>query len=200
MTRLAVQDQCLSPGIVAATAPPCVQSSRAYGVQVYNASVTAGAFEENLLTTMSGTDWGRIREVDLVMCISPCSDSQCSSLEREDFFPESELNDRWRPFDLNVTESDPARFSKSPPDDTLSLLENGCLHLVSPDSLFDLMEQYLQGFVQATSSSGVGNDVYPHVQYGAVVGRHESHENHKGKSVSLRDLLGGEMAMVVIPL
>lgn len=139
---------CRGYGAATCTIKPCIQ--------VYNATVTAGTFEENLLQTMSGADWGRIRETDtggdmyLAML-----DSKCASQERTDSFPDSELKDRWRPFDFNLTESDTAQFAKSLPENILSLIETGCLHLVSPTLLFYSVGQYLQGFVQATPGSSM---------------------------------------------
>lgn len=142
---------CRGYGAATCTIKPCIQ--------VYNATVTAGTFKENLLTTMSGADWGRIRKVDAEDIYLAILDSQCSSQERTDSFPDSKLKDRWRPFDFNVTESDSAQFPNSLPDNIASLIENGCLHLMSPDRLFYSVGQYLQGFVQSTSSfMGGGSD------------------------------------------
>lgn len=133
---------CRGYGAATCTIKPCVQ--------VYNATVIAGNFEENLLTTFSGADWGRIRGVYNLDLYLAMLDSQCSTRERTDSFPDFELKDRWRPFDFNVTVSDPAQLVKSLPDNIQSLIENGCLHLMAPDALLESVGQHLQGFVQAS--------------------------------------------------
>lgn len=141
---------CRGYGAATCTIKPCVQ--------VYNATVIAGTFEENLLTTFSGVEWGRIRHVDNGDMYLAMLDSQCSSRERTDSFPDSELKNRWRPFDFNVTVSDTAQLAKSLPENILSLIEDGCLHLVSPSLLLYFVGNYLQGFVQASMGSGSVND------------------------------------------
>lgn len=131
---------CRGYGAATCTIKPCIQ--------VYNATVTAGTFKENLVTTLSGTSWGRIRGVDsnytyyLAMV-----DSQCSQQERTDSSADSELKDRLKSFDFNIPDAD--IDLNAPPKELLSLVEDGCLHLVAPDYLLYTVGQYLQGTVQA---------------------------------------------------
>lgn len=140
---------CRGYGAATCAIKPCVK--------VYNATVTAGTFEEKLVTTISGTSWGRIRGVDsnetyfLAML-----DSQCSTKERTASSADSELKDRWRPFDAHVPDWDSMEFlatgypPSALPRHMLSLLEDGCLHLVSHDWLLGSMSSHLRGTVGTT--------------------------------------------------
>lgn len=132
--------RCRGYGAAVCTMQPCVR--------VYNATVAAGAFEEKLVTTMSGTDWGSIRVNGRWTAYLAMLDSQCASQNQSKSTPDADLRDRWVPFDLNVAgSSDSAALAKSLPSNVTSLIEEGCLYLVNWMLPLYVLDE-LNGFVQ----------------------------------------------------
>lgn len=135
---------CRGYGAAVCTMRPCVK--------VYNATVAAGVFEENLITTISGTDWGSIRDKNGWTVYLAMLDSQCASRNHSESSPNVDIRSRWMPFDLTVASSDPATFAKSLPSNVTSLIQDGCLYLASIEStLISSPLEYLRGFVQSTT-------------------------------------------------
>lgn len=138
---------CRSYGAAVCTMQPCVR--------VYNATVAAGVFQENLVTTMPGKSWGSIHDTDGWTSYLAMRDSQCSSHNQSSSTLNVDSRDRWVPFDLTVaSSSDPATFEKSLPSNVTSLVEDGCLYIVDATDILDVLEG-ISGFV-GTSSVSMG--------------------------------------------
>lgn len=141
---------CRGYGAAVCTIRPCVQ--------VFNATISAGILEETLLVNSTDVTWGTIyatsgRPAYLALMDTECSDQNQTTLPQDSY-----TSSRWIPYNLNLTAPDAGDAGPEPvtlPSTVTSLLDNGCLYVVSVDEIFVAVEQYLSGTIQAYASSGI---------------------------------------------
>lgn len=148
--------------------PDASWSCRGYGaalcslnpcVQTYSASVSAGILEERLIDSSSDTTWGTIYDSRGGLAFLSLIDTYCSSA----IHPSS--GNRWMPYDYNLSIPFNMNYrDETPlPDEMMSLLESGCLYLISADAIIDVATIYLSGRIEAkgygTNRSQLADDL-----------------------------------------
>lgn len=146
---------CQGYGAAICSLEPCVK--------IYNATISAGVLEENLVASSSGTAWGTIYTPDddygsyLALIDTHCS-AGIQTLSSRD----SSVGGRWVPYDFSLADADVERDEDDIiigfhlPDDVTSLLDNGCLYLMSAISTFSSVQMSLIGMVQGLPSAIAG--------------------------------------------
>lgn len=144
---------CQGHGAAVCSLKPCVQ--------IYNASISAGVLEENLVETSSDTTWGTIYDSSGGLAFLTLIDTQCSSAIQTPSSLNPSRGQRWLPYNYNLSiPFNPNFMDETPlPDDAMSLLESGCLYLISPDSIIDVATLYLRGSIEAKGSGYSGSQL-----------------------------------------
>lgn len=146
---------CQGYGAATCSLKPCVH--------VYNATISAGVLEEHLVATSSSAPWGTISSPDGYVEYFALVDTHCSDGVKIPSGRNSSADGRWLPYDFTFTDTDtvlgklggPVGFHL--PDDVTSLLDNGCLYLMSGGSTMYHAEQYLSGTIRAEGQSIITN-------------------------------------------
>lgn len=145
--------RCQGFGAATCSLRPCVQ--------VYNATISAGVLEEHLVASSSNSAWGTVTDRRGMPAYLALVDTQCPT-ERNGINGTTSVERRWLPYDLNLT--DPDYMSSIPdsdpsgvhspqssefhfPDDITSLIQNGCLYLISADDIMYRTLDYLTGTI-----------------------------------------------------
>lgn len=142
---------CQGHGAALCSLNPCVQ--------IYGASISAGVLKEHLIESSSDTPWGTICDSRGGLAFLSLIDTQCSPATH----PSN--GSRWLPFNYNLSIPFYANYlDETPlPDDIMSLLESGCLYLISADGIIDVATLYLRGKIEAggygTTRSQLADDV-----------------------------------------
>lgn len=148
--------RCQGYGAATCSLRPCVQ--------VYNATISAGLLEEHLVASSSDSTWGTVPDWSGFPAYLALLDTQCPTEIKTSMNSTPSVEGRWLPYDLNLTDPDhkesipysntsgvytPYYTQVHFPDDIASLIENGCLYLVSPDDIILHTLNYLIGTVVA---------------------------------------------------
>lgn len=137
---------CQGYGGATCSLKPCVHT--------YKATISAGVLEEHLVASSSDTAWGVIRlpegsELYLALVDTNCSPGNQTLPNRG-----SSVRSRWLPYNYTLTDAN-VKFDKGQliwlhlPEDATSLLNSGCLYLISSSSVLSAVAHYLTGTVQA---------------------------------------------------
>lgn len=153
---------CQGYGAASCSLGPCVQ--------IYNATISAGVLEEHLVASSSGISWGTIYGPDGSALYSSLVDTQCPAAIETLSDRDTSVGSRWLPYNLTLTEADVMlsdlgsimSFHLRLPDDIKSLLDSGCLYLLSASSTKHSIQRYLSGAVEdevaiGMTSSGHGS-------------------------------------------
>lgn len=156
--------RCQGYGAATCSLQPCVQ--------VYNATISAGVLEEHLVASSSDSTWGTVTDKRGTPVYLALVDTQCPT-ERNGMNGNTSVEHRWLPYDLNLTDpnyvssipdSDPSG-AYSPqsseihfPDDITSLIEDGCLYLISADDIMSRTSNYLFGTVETGLTGYLSGD------------------------------------------
>lgn len=157
--------RCQGYGAATCSLRPCVQ--------VYNATISAGLLEEHLVASSSDSTWGTVTDRSGFPAYLALLDTQCPSETKTAMNGTPSVEGRWLPYDLNLT--DPNYMAPVPdfdtsgvykpyhsqvhfPDDIASLIENGCLYLMSADDIIFRTLNYLSGTVVAGMTVSRGAD------------------------------------------
>lgn len=137
--------RCLGYGAATCSLQPCVQ--------IYNATISAGILEEHLVTSSSDTDWGVVYGKNGLPSYLALIDTQCSSEVQAMPNQNLTMGSRWLPYDINLADPDGSPYNTDPeidlPDNDTSLLDSGCLYLMSTDGIMSNMRGLLRGTVHA---------------------------------------------------
>lgn len=141
---------CQGYGAATCSLQPCIQ--------IYNASISAGILEEHLVESSSDTAWGMIYDQEGLPAYLTLIDTQCAGQVQTPSDWNSSMGSRWLPYNFNL----PITFDSfidvdaiHLPDDVQTLLESGCLYIMSADSL--LLAAELEGTIQPTAMSAGGS-------------------------------------------
>lgn len=148
---------CRGYGAASCSLWPCVQA--------FNATISAGVLREDLIASSPDAEWGMITDILGIDMYQALVDNQCLA-QNESAPANEEWGDerRWSPYNLNLTVPDEDIYIAGDetnlpfPSDFTSLLDSGCLYLISAAEIMRLADGYLRGAVQAQSASARGNE------------------------------------------
>lgn len=142
---------CQGYGAATCSLQPCVQ--------IYNATISAGVLEEDLVASSADAAWGTVYLAEGHPEYLALVDTHCSAGMQTLTNRNSSAGSRWLPYNFNLAEEDVERHSNGTvaqlhlPEDVTSLLDNGCLYLISAESIMGPVAAYLEGTVQGYATS-----------------------------------------------
>lgn len=144
---------CQGYGAAICSLKPCVQ--------IYGASISARILEEHLVESSADTTWGTIYDPGGGLAFLSLIDAQCASVNQTPPSLNTNRGNRWLPYNYNLSIPFNSNYvDETPlPDDAMSLLESGCLYLISADSIIDVTTLYLKGSIEATSYGTAGSQL-----------------------------------------
>lgn len=127
-------------------------------VQTYSANISAGVLEEHLVDSSSDTPWGKIYDPNGKLAFLTLKDAYCSYATQPTSSSSPSRENRWLPYDYNLSIPFTMNYmDETPlPDDAMSLLESGCLYLMSPDSIMDVLTIVLSGEIKTSGFEPIG--------------------------------------------
>lgn len=132
-------------------------------VQIYEATISAGVLEENLVASSSDMGWGVIQDDGTPLYLAMI-DTQCPAQNLTSRDKSSTTESRWLPYNINVAALDTGTGNMSDgfwlplPSDVISLLTSGCLYVMSTDSIMSFVSDYLRGTIRTGSNLMTDND------------------------------------------
>lgn len=132
-------------------------------VQIYNATISAGVLDEHLVASSSGISWGTIYAPDGSVLYSSLVDTHCPAGIGTLSDQNTSAGARWLPYNFNLTEADLVQSDHGSiigfhlPGDVTSLLDSGCLYLLSADITGSSIKGYLSGAVQQEGAVGMSS-------------------------------------------
>ncbi|KAG6362858.1 hypothetical protein INS49_007953 [Diaporthe citri] len=139
--------QCQGYGAATCSLRPCVR--------IYDATISAGVLEENLIASSSETAWGFVSDDGGSPRYRAMVDTQCSAENQTPSNRNSSVESRWLPYSFNLTvKTDPtvgAMYTLA--DEVTSLLQSGCLYVVSDEAIMSTAARYLNGSLQSQADS-----------------------------------------------
>lgn len=155
---------CQGYGAASCSLEPCVR--------IYNATISAGVLEEHLVASSSGISWGTIYAPDGSSLYSSLVDTHCPAAIEASSGRDTSVGSRWLPYNLSLAEADVIRSKLGSikifhlPNDAKSLLNSGCLYLLSASSTKYHIQNHLSGTIRqdeewptATQVSGPGSSL-----------------------------------------
>lgn len=123
-------------------------------VQSYNATISAGVLEENLVASSADTAWGMIYDKRGTLSYFAMIDTQCF-VQNQTSSPQIPTTEsRWVPYNVTLADWEVVQGRRggqgTPPlsSNAKSLLDRGCLYLMSPaDEIMHSLSTYLTGTV-----------------------------------------------------
>lgn len=146
---------CQGYGAATCSLKPCVH--------MYNATISAGVLEEHLVASSSSAAWGTISSQGGFVEYFALVDAHCSDGNQKSSGRNSTAGGRWLPYNFNFTDTDTVLDQKGLPfefhlpDDFTSLLDHGCLYLMSGSSTMHYAGQYLSGTIRADKPIIISN-------------------------------------------
>lgn len=142
---------CQGYGAATCSLRPCIQ--------IYNASISAGILEEHLVESSSDTAWGSIYTKEGLSRYFTLIDTQCATQVHTPSDWSSGMGSRWLPYNLNLSITLHQLFDMDAihlPDDVQTLLESGCLYIMSANRFLSAAGIRLEGTVQANGLGAEG--------------------------------------------
>lgn len=144
---------CQGYGAATCSLQPCIQ--------IYNASISAGILEENLVESSSDTAWGMIYDNHGMPLYLALIDTRCAAQVQTPSDWSSSMGSRWLPYNFNLSVTLDSVYDMDAaihlPDDAQTLLESGCLYLMSADIVLLATGVRLEGTIEASALSVSGS-------------------------------------------